>query len=64
MAAGLGKGFDGVAPHAGAWIEMSVMRILLLSLTVAPHAGAWIEIIVAFLTLMDGNGRTPCGCVD
>ncbi len=33
-----------VAPHAGAWIETRLERIVKTSLCrVAPHAGAWIE---------------------
>ena len=32
-----------VAPHAGAWIEISVNTISMLGIPVAPHAGAWIE---------------------
>ena len=34
---------DGVAPHAGAWIETPVGLIMLPDAIVAPHAGAWIE---------------------
>ena len=34
----------GVAPHAGAWIEISRVTLRILGLIVAPHAGAWIEI--------------------
>ena len=33
-----------VAPHAGAWIEMTRARCLKATVSVAPHAGAWIEI--------------------
>ena len=33
-----------VAPHAGAWIEMSCPHSCRSSSDVAPHAGAWIEI--------------------
>ena len=33
-----------VAPHAGAWIEMSVRPSRAHADSVAPHAGAWIEI--------------------
>src|SRR6266542_166105 len=36
--------FTFVAPRAGAWIEISVGRVLHLYPTVAPRAGAWIEI--------------------
>ena len=34
----------GVAPHAGAWIEISGVDHKVLINGVAPHAGAWIEI--------------------
>ena len=34
----------GVAPHAGAWIEITSAYLDKLSQMVAPHAGAWIEI--------------------
>ena len=34
----------GVAPHAGAWIEIYARLVLELDVAVAPHAGAWIEI--------------------
>ena len=33
-----------VAPHAGAWIEISPSVNALTVAAVAPHAGAWIEI--------------------
>ena len=33
-----------VAPHAGAWIEITAPIAVNLSSAVAPHAGAWIEI--------------------
>ena len=34
----------GVAPHAGAWIETTIVFCIVLApLVVAPHAGAWIE---------------------
>ena len=35
---------DGVAPHAGAWIEIRGNMTYLDAHRVAPHAGAWIEI--------------------
>ena len=37
-------GIDTVAPHWGAWIEMSVMDASRSCRSVAPHWGAWIEI--------------------
>ena len=33
----------GVAPHAGAWIEMLYFCFATVAGFVAPHAGAWIE---------------------
>ena len=33
-----------VAPHAGAWIEISLVSRADADSRVAPHAGAWIEI--------------------
>ncbi len=36
-----------VAPHVGAWIEMSVPMCGHVMIDVAPHVGAWIEILVA-----------------
>ncbi|EJF40497.1 hypothetical protein HMPREF1141_1531 [Clostridium sp. MSTE9] len=32
-----------VAPHAGAWIEISDIAVTSFTIAVAPHAGAWIE---------------------
>ena len=37
--------WDIVAPHVGAWIEISERDPLPESCKVAPHVGAWIEII-------------------
>ena len=40
--------YDFVAPHVGAWIEISPFdRPLLRKASVAPHVGAWIEIAMA-----------------
>ena len=33
-----------VAPHAGAWIEITIAEPMRVLVWVAPHAGAWIEI--------------------
>ena len=33
-----------VAPHVGAWIEISITIQQVNSFVVAPHVGAWIEI--------------------
>ena len=35
---------DVVAPHVGAWIEISALSLGAYANTVAPHVGAWIEI--------------------
>ena len=39
------KATEGVAPHAGAWIEISPSQPTADAPQVAPHAGAWIEIV-------------------
>jgi len=39
----------GVAPRAGAWIEMWSSPSLRMAFVVAPRAGAWIEIIKAVI---------------
>ena len=41
----------GVAPHAGAWIEINPTVNVLSVSEVAPHAGAWIEIVRASLMI-------------
>ena len=33
-----------VAPHAGAWVEISTQALSDSRICVAPHAGAWVEI--------------------
>ena len=38
-----------VVPHAGTWIEISMLFALLFSSAVVPHAGTWIEIILVWL---------------
>ena len=35
---------NGVAPHVGAWIEISGALTDIIGIKVAPHVGAWIEI--------------------
>ncbi len=47
MAAG-GAAYGGVAPYAGAWIEIVDSRINFNWPLVAPYAGAWIEILGHF----------------
>ncbi len=37
------RGFELVAPHAGAWIETIPEISTKILRPVAPHAGAWIE---------------------
>ena len=39
--------FDGltVAPHVGAWIEITLLLRMLCVYLVAPHVGAWIQMI-------------------
>jgi len=53
-----------VAPHAGAWIEISITITADIYSHVAPHAGAWIEIVVAMLLPKATTGRSPRGSVD
>ena len=38
-----------VAPYAGAWIEMDIVKWLKTKYPVAPYAGAWIEIFTTML---------------
>ena len=40
---GTGSALNGVAPHAGAWIETLDLPDYRENQGVAPHAGAWIE---------------------
>ena len=53
-----------VAPHWGAWIEITRPPASNSRLTVAPHWGAWIEISVFVPSCEPPSGRTPLGCVD
>ena len=53
-----------VAPHAGAWIEISAMPSYQEAQNVAPHAGAWIEILRVVNMVIKTCGRSPCGSVD
>ena len=36
-----------VAPHMGAWIEITTLSPPVIGYLVAPHMGAWIEIFMA-----------------
>ena len=36
----------GVAPYAGAWVEIMIALFLLAPIIVAPYAGAWVEIFM------------------
>ena len=36
-----------VAPLAGAWVEITVMKRIQSSYPVAPLAGAWVEIVIS-----------------
>ena len=40
----MSTGEQPVAPHVGAWIEISIETGLIVLIIVAPHVGAWIEI--------------------
>ena len=53
-----------VAPHWGAWIEITNEPNVSRRVLVAPHWGAWIEIRNGTAGRGDLPGRTPLGCVD
>ena len=44
---------EGVAPHAGAWIETGPVRPKPPVFLVAPHAGAWIETMYFMILISD-----------
>ena len=51
---------SGVAPFAGAWIEIDLQDIMLVKNYVAPFAGAWIEIAVVKCNMQyRGSLRSP-----
>ena len=54
----------GVAPFAGAWIE--IFGVVKTGETggVAPFAGAWIEIPIAITQFSTALSRSLCGSVD
>ena len=54
----------GVAPHVGAWIEITACNRHGRTSPVAPHVGAWIEMSGLSLRLTAAARRTPRGCVD
>ena len=53
-----------VAPHVGAWIEITRSNLSDLQRHVAPHVGAWIEIDVVKTKRSIGTRRTSRRCVD
>ncbi len=53
-----------VAPLAGAWIEIPLVKEWADMLLVAPLAGAWIEISDMVLHFSDSRCRSPRGSVD
>ena len=53
-----------VAPHAGAWIETQIYKIIPFFFQVAPHAGAWIETGAVARLPARRPGRAPRGRVD
>ena len=55
---------DGVAPLAGAWIEIRAELRTVYTAAVAPLAGAWIEIPVSAALSHQLSGRPPRGGVD
>ena len=54
----------GVAPLAGAWIEISARSYKAAYAYVAPLAGAWIEIEISLPLKVVVFCRSPCGSVD
>ena len=56
----------GVAPFAGAWIEMFVrwLRVACVTRKVAPFAGAWIEMPEEWRIRKTYPGRSLRGSVD
>ena len=52
-----------VAPHWGAWIEITSRLIARMPRRVAPHWGAWIE-MRCHIAFELATCRTPLGCVD
>ena len=55
---------NAVAPFAGAWIEITQNKTLLVQDIVAPFAGAWIEIAIDILADPGTLGRSLRGSVD
>ena len=45
------KNIGMVAPFAGAWIEITVIKVAQFADGVAPFAGAWIEISQSVITM-------------
>ena len=41
-----------VVPHAGTWIEITLVLPLTLVYYVVPHAGTWIEILISAIILL------------
>ena len=52
-----------VAPHAGVWIEIVYVGVVLMRGAVAPHAGVWIEIYFRRKRKII-ESRSPRGSVD
>ena len=53
-----------VVPHAGTWIEISVLSTSPFHHVVVPHAGTWIEIQVLHDAADVAIRRSPRGNVD
>ena len=53
-----------VAPHVGAWIEITTNILQRYVILVAPHVGAWIEIINLMILMIKQICRTSRRCVD
>ena len=53
-----------VAPFAGAWIEIHIIKKSYVFTEVAPFAGAWIEISLSKWNKLTENRRSLRGSVD
>ena len=58
------KALIGVAPFAGAWIEISFWKVGKTVKVVAPFAGAWIEIRASPANGKQTESRSLRGSVD
>ena len=54
----LTNSINAVVPHAGTWIEISIIIPKMFEVTVVPHAGTWIEMVMASL-IPPSDGVVP-----